>query len=138
MYCHTALHALSEMDHMAPPGGHYSHAVVAQGMVYLSGQLPITADGEKLTHAPFEEQARQTLANISAILDACNAGVAQLVHVRIYIDDIANWGRFDAIYRTWVGEWKPARAVVPVPALHYGFKLEVEAVASLPQPADFA
>ena len=58
---------------MAAPGGHYSHAVCAGGLVYVSGQLPITADGHRLTGAPFEAQARQVLANVEQALLACGS-----------------------------------------------------------------
>jgi len=129
------LRPLADIPGIAPPGGHYSHAVAANGMLHIAGQLPITASGEKLVDAPFEDQVRQTLANVTAILHAADAGVADLVHVRVYIDDIGNWGRFNAFYDAWAGPSKPARAVVPVGPLHYGFKVEVEAVAMLPARA---
>lgn len=119
-------------NRIAAPGGHYSHAVIANNMIFLSGQLPITATGQKLVHATFAEQVYQTLTNISEVLETCNADVRHLVHVRVYIDDMENWGIFNSIYNAWVGEWKPARAVVPVSTLHYGLKVEVEALASLP------
>jgi reactive intermediate/imine deaminase len=113
---------------MSPPGGHYSHATVANGFVFVSGQLPITAQGEKLTQASFEAQAQQVLSNVEAALVAAGSGVMQLVQVRVYVDDIANWPAFNRVYERWAGGAVPARAVVPVGALHYGFKVEVEAV----------
>ena len=120
---------------MAPPGGHYSHAVVAGGMVYVSGQLPITPSGEKLVNAPFAEQARQVLANIEAALAAAGSGVDRLVQVRVYVTDIAHWPEFNRLYAEWAtqsaNEHRPARAVVPVPALHFGLLIEAEAVAAL-------
>jgi reactive intermediate/imine deaminase len=116
-------------DAMARPGGHYSHAVVAGGMVYVAGQLPITPDGRKLNDAPFEAQAAQTLANVAAALDAAGSGVSRLVQVRVYLVDIDEWPAFNALYAAWAGPARPARAVVPVPRLHFGFKIEIEAVA---------
>ena len=117
---------------VSKPGGHYSHAVVANGMVYISGQLPVTAAGEKLVDASFDEQARQVLANVQAILEGCGSRIADLVQVRVYVDGIENWPAFNAVYAAWAGDSKPARAVVPVPGLHYGFKVEVEAIALAP------
>ena len=117
---------------LAAPGGHYSHAVVCNGMVYVSGQLPITAGGVRLTDAPFEAQARQVLANVGAALEAAGASIAGLVQVRVYVTDIAHWPVFDAIYAEWAGTHKPARAVVPVPQLHFGLLIEIEAIAALP------
>lgn len=115
---------------MAPPGGHYSHAVAARGLVFVSGQLPIAPDGRKLNEAPFEEQARQVLDNVAAALTAAGSSVARLVQVRVYVTDIGSWPAFNTIYAAWVGAHRPARAVVPVPELHYGFKIEVEAVGA--------
>jgi len=120
---------LTNPDTMAAPGGHYSHAVKANGFVFVAGQLPIARDGAKLIDAPFEQQAQQTLDNIAAALKAAGSAIDRLVQVRIYVTDIALWPTFNAIYATWIGTSRPARAVVPVPQLHYGFKIEVEAVA---------
>ena len=116
-------------DTLAAPGGHYSHAVIAGGLVFVSGQLPITPSGEKLNQACFADQARQVLANVSAALAAAGTGVAQLVQVRVYVTDIDHWPAFNTIYADWAGDSRPARAVVPVPMLHHGFLIEVEAVA---------
>jgi len=114
---------------MAAPGGHYSHAVSAGGFVFVSGQLPIAPDGAKLNEAPFEEQARQVLDNVKLALEGAGASVKQLTQVRVYVTDIASWPAFNALYAEWTAGARPARCVVPVPELHYGFKIEVEAVA---------
>lgn len=113
---------------LAAPGGHYSHVSVAAGLVFVSGQLPIRPDGVKLVDAPFEDQAAQVLANVRAALEAGGSGVPHLVQVRVYIDDMQNWPAFNAVYAHWAGSVKPARAVVPTGPLHFGLKVEVEAV----------
>ena len=114
---------------MAAPGGHYSYAVAAGGLVFVSGQLPIAPDGSKLNDAPFEQQARQVLDNVARALTAAGSAVDRLVQVRVYVTDIQSWPAFNTLYAAWAGSARPARAVVPVPQLHYGFKIEVEAVA---------
>jgi 2-iminobutanoate/2-iminopropanoate deaminase len=111
------------------PGGHYSHAMVAGGFVYVSGQLPIDGQGRKLSDAPFEAQARQVLSNIAAALHAAGTTLDRLVQVRVYLTDIDHWPAFNALYADWLQAHRPARAVVPVPALHFGFLIEAEAVA---------
>ena len=116
---------------MPLPGGHYSPGIVAAGLVFVAGQLPIAADGSKLSGASFAEQTRQVLANVQAVVEAAGSSVAQLVQVRVYLTDIDLWPEFNRLYAEWAGEARPARAVVPVPLLHYGFLLEVEAVAAL-------
>ena len=115
-------------SNMATPGGHYSHASIASGLVFISGQLPITQSGELLNQVSFEEQVKQTLSNVKTVLEATGSSVAQLVQVRVYITSISNWPSFNQIYKEWAGQSLPARAVVPVPELHYGFSIEVEAV----------
>jgi 2-iminobutanoate/2-iminopropanoate deaminase len=114
---------------MAKPGGHYSHAVSANGLVYVSGQLPIAPDGSKLNEASFDQQAKQVLDNVALALWGAGSDVSRLLQVRVYVTDIESWPAFNALYAAWAGDARPARAVVPVPQLHYGFKIEVEAVA---------
>ena len=120
---------LTNPDTMAKPGGHYTHAVTANGFVFIAGQLPITRDGNKLVDAPFESQAQQVLDNVAAALVGAGSAVERLVQVRVYVTDINQWPAFNTIYAKWIGVSRPARAVVPVPELHFGFKIEVEAVA---------
>ncbi len=120
---------LTNPDTMAKPGGHYTHAVTANGFVFIAGQLPIARDGSKLVDAPFESQAQQVLDNVAAALAGAGSAVERLVQVRVYVTDINQWPAFNTIYAKWIGASRPARAVVPVPELHFGFKIEVEAVA---------
>jgi reactive intermediate/imine deaminase len=114
---------------MAAPGGHYTHAVSGNGFVFVSGQLPIAANGSKLNDATFEQQAQQVLDNVAVALAGAGSAIDRLVQVRVYVTDIASWPAFNDIYAKWIGLSRPARAVVPVPQLHYGFKIEIEAVA---------
>jgi reactive intermediate/imine deaminase len=118
-------------DTLAMPGGHYSHVVVANGFVFVSGQLPITPQGVKLSDAPFEVQALQALRNVEAALVAAGSSVARLTQVRVYIDSVENWPAFNAVYAQWAQAARPARAVVPSGPLHYGLLVEVEAVGVL-------
>ena len=121
---------------MARPGGAYSHATVAGGLVFVSGQLPIAPDGTKLNTEPFDVQARAVLANVRNALEGAGSSVKRLAHVRVYITDVANWAAFNSIYEEWLdgsvehAAQRPARAVVPVPTLHHGFLVEIEATAA--------
>jgi reactive intermediate/imine deaminase len=123
---------------LAPPGGHYSHAAIANGFVFVSGQLPITPEGVKLVEAPFEAQVEQVLRNVEGALVAAGSSVAQLAQVRVYLDTIDNWPVFNAIYAKWLGPAQPARAIVPTGPLHFGLRVEVEAVGLMAPRDRFA
>ncbi|MDP1533944.1 MAG: RidA family protein [Rubrivivax sp.] len=114
---------------IAAPGGHYTHAVRGGGLVFVSGQLPIAPDGTRLVDATFEDQARQTLANVAAALAGVGSSIDKLLQVRVYITSIDDWPAFNTVYAEWAGASRPARAVVPVPTLHHGLRIEIEAVA---------
>lgn len=119
-------------DTLPKPAGHYSHAVRAGGFVFVAGLLPITGDGRMLGGESFEAQVSQVLANLDAVLTAAGSSRRALVQVRVYVTDLANWSRFNQLYAAWIGERRPARCVVPVPELHHGVAIEIEAVASAP------
>ncbi|WP_370606208.1 RidA family protein [Citrobacter werkmanii] len=116
-----------------PPAGHYSHSTTAGGFVFISGQLPVTQDGEKKNDASFEEQTRFALQNVDACLAGAGVSRQHLVSVRVYVTDINQWPTFNRIYGEWIGDFRPARAVAGVAELHYGFAVEIEAMALAPQ-----
>jgi len=131
MHTHPTESGISCVDSrdIAPPSGHYSHACIAAGLVFISGQLPLDERGLSLCDAPFEVQARRVLRNVDACLKAVGSARTDLVQVRVYITRIDDWPTFDAVYADWIGAHKPARVVVPSPSLHHGAAVEVEAVA---------
>ncbi|MGJ7609044.1 RidA family protein [Variovorax sp. LT1R20] len=130
----TGTVAYVDPESLAAPGGHYSHVSVANGLAFVSGQLPITPAGLKLVDASFEDQARQVLANVQTALEAASSGVHHLVQVRVYVDSMENWPAFNAVYREWAGTIRPSRAVVPTGPLHFGLKVEVEAIGRVADP----
>jgi 2-iminobutanoate/2-iminopropanoate deaminase len=111
-------------------GGHYSQAVVYNGLVFVAGQLAIVpSTGERLTGS-IEEQTEQCLKNISEILKASGSDLSRVLKMTVYVSDIELWSAVNAVYARVMGDHRPARAVVPVKELHYGFKIEIEAVAA--------
>jgi reactive intermediate/imine deaminase len=111
--------------------GHYSQAVVHGGMVYVAGQLPIAPGDPEARIAAFDEQARRVIDNVIAILDAAGSGADLVVKATVYITDTAHWPAFNAIYAQKLGDHRPARTVVPVQALHYGYLVEMDVIAAL-------
>ena len=113
------------------PAGHYSQAIVHNGLVYISGQLPIAANSTEKKVGGIEQQTEQVLANLDAILKASGSDKNQVLKVTVYISDISLWGQVNAVYARYFGEHKPARAVVPTRELHYGYQIELDAVAAV-------
>lgn len=111
------------------PAGHYAQAVAWQDLVFVSGQLPVRTDGTSGADQPFEAQVRQTLANVLAILEAAGSGPGGVLKVTAYIVGVEHWPMFNSVYAEVFGAARPARAVVPVPALHHGYLIEIEATA---------
>ena len=114
------------------PAGHYSQAMRSGDDLYISGQLPIRADKAALADMSFDTQVRQALANMLAILEAAGGKTDDLCRVTAYIVGVENWPEFNRIYADVLGDVRPARTVVPVPELHYGFLVEVDAIARIP------
>ena len=113
------------------PGGHYSQATISNGLIFVSGQLPIVPGTKEKVLGDIEDQARRALENVKAIVEAAGSSLDKIVKVNVYLADGDDWGIVNQVYSGFFGSHKPARAIVPVKTLHYGFKIEVEAVAEL-------
>lgn len=111
--------------------GHYSQAVVHDGIVYVAGQLPIVPGRPDERLAGFEAQARRVIDNVAAILEEAGSGTDLILKATVYIADITHWPAFNAIYADRLGAHRPARTVVPVAQLHYGYLVEMDAVAAV-------
>lgn len=118
-------------DQAPRPAGHYAQGTVAGNMLFISGQLPIRPDGTGLMREDFETQAEQAIANVLGILEAAGGTQADLARVTVYIVGVENWGHFNEVYAKMMPDARPARTVVPVPELHYGYRVEIDAIAML-------
>jgi len=120
-----------ETPNAPKPGGHYSQAVIHNGLIYVAGQLPIDPmTGEKKLGS-IEEQTEQVLANLRSIVESAGSSMSRVLKTTVYVSDIELWGKVNEIYARAFGEHRPARAVVPVKELHFGFKIEIEAIAAV-------
>jgi len=113
------------------PAGHYSQAVIHNGIVYVAGQLPIDPQTGERRVGSIEEQTELALMNLFEILRAAGSDVDHVLKTTVYISDIELWGRVNVVYARLFGDHRPARAVVPTRDLHFGFQVEIEAIAVL-------
>jgi 2-iminobutanoate/2-iminopropanoate deaminase len=110
-------------------GAPYSQAIRADGLVFVSGQLPLRPDHAEIVGETIEEQTEQVFMNLRAILEAAGSGLGRLVKTTVYLADLSDFGGMNDVYVRHVGEQPPARATVEVSALPSGAKVEIEAVA---------
>ena len=112
------------------PAGHYSQAIVYNGLVFVAGQLPLDPLTGKMVEGGIEEQVRQTIENVRAILIAANSDLDRVLKSTIYIPDSSYWPDVNRVYAEIFEDHKPARAVIPCGELHYGALIEMEVVAA--------
>jgi len=125
------MHVVST-ENAPSPAGHYEQARVYNGVVYVSGQLPVDptgSDGAAPQRATIEVQTRQALDNVAAVLQAAGSDLDHVLKTTVYVSDIELWDRINAVYASFFGDHRPARAVVPTRDLHYGYQVEIEAIA---------
>lgn len=115
------------------PAGHYSQAIVSNGLVFTSGILPIKINtSEKLSiDSTIEEQVIVVFDNLKQILTEAGSAVDKVVKATVYIIDGEYWGVVNQLYTDFFSNHRPARSIIPVKELHFGYKIELEVVAEL-------
>ncbi len=116
-------------DKTRAAGGHYSQAMQAGGMIYVSGQLGFMPGVKEPIIGTIQEQTRNCLTSLEAILHAAGSSLNRVVKTTVYVSDSDHWPEVNRVYGEIFGDHKPARAIVPCKSLHYGFDVEIEAVA---------
>jgi len=118
------------------PVGPYSQAVAHAGLLFLSGQIPLDPATGRLVPGDIEAQTRRVLANLRAVLEAGGASLAHVVRTSIYLIDLADFPRVNAVYAEhFTAEPRPARSTVQVAALPLGAAIEIDAIAIAPAQA---
>ena len=113
------------------PKGHYSPGIVHNGLVYVSGQLPMDLKTREPFAGPIEDQTELALRNVEAVLHEAGTDLDHVVQMTIYVSDIELWGKVNEAYARVMGDHRPARAIVPVKDLHFDTKIEIQAVAAM-------
>lgn len=108
---------------------HYSPAVKCCNLICISGQLPIDPYTGEHCKGDIIAQTKRVLANLELVLQSSGAKIQDVMKVTIYISDIELWGQVNEVYSEFFGDHKPARTIVPTPPLHYGFSIELDAMA---------
>ncbi len=119
---------------LAEPISHYTDAVEASGFLYISGMLPVEANGELVGTGDVIRQSEQVLDNVAAVLTATGASFNDVVKVGVYLRDMADREAINTVRRRYFGDARPASTLVQVSALaHPDALVEIEAIAQLPR-----
>jgi 2-iminobutanoate/2-iminopropanoate deaminase len=118
-------------SHAAPAKGPYSHAVKAGGFVFVSGMGPVDPKTGEPHLGPIEEQVRLTLSNVRAVLEDAGASLQAVVRTTVYLRDMDDFARMNAIYAEHFGDAKPARTTIQAARLPLDIGVEIEAIAWL-------
>jgi len=113
------------------PKGHYSPVVVNNGLIFVSGQLPMNHATGEVETGEIEKQTELALRNVETILMAANSDLNHVLQLTIYVSEMDDWDKVNEVYKQILGEHKPARAIVPVKDLHFGTKIEIQAIAAV-------
>ncbi len=115
-------------DRGPAPAGPYSHAVVANGFVYVSGQGPVDPETGTMPDG-FADQVRQTLRNVQTILEAAGSSLEDVVKVNAYVTDLTRFAEFNEVYKEFFRNNPPARTTVAAALL--GILVEVDCIATV-------
>jgi len=112
------------------PVGPYSQAIRSDGLLFASGQIPLDPANGELVAGEIEDQTRQVLDNLRAVLEAGGSGLDRVVKTTVYLVDLGLFPRVNAVYAEYFSsDPAPARATVEVAALPLGARVEVDAIA---------
>lgn len=111
--------------------GPYSQGVVVNGLLFASGQIALSLETGELVGSTIEEQAEQVMKNVGALLAAAGTDFDHVVKTTCFLEDIADFAKFNAVYAKSFGEKLPARSAVGIDKLPKGALIEVEVIASV-------
>lgn len=111
--------------------GPYSQAIVAGGMVFTAGQIPLDPRTGEMADGGIEEQTEQVMRNLSAVLEAAGASLGSVVKTTVFVRDMEEFAAMNAVYGRFFGEHRPARSTVQAARLPRDARVEIEAVAAV-------
>jgi 2-iminobutanoate/2-iminopropanoate deaminase len=121
-----------ETDGAPAPIGPYSQAVVADGVLYCSGQVPLDPATGELVDGGIADQTHRCLKSLEAVCDAAGTSLNNAAKMTIYLTDMAQFAELNEVYGTYFSEPFPVRSTVGVAALPKGALVEIDATVPLP------
>lgn len=122
---------LINLDFQSENKGHYTPGIISRGMLYISGQLSLNPDTREVCKGDIREHITIALNNVNRVLRTAGVDKNNVVQVRIFTTNINYWDAINEEYIKFFGTHKPARIIVNVPNIHFGCKVEIEAIAEV-------
>jgi len=113
------------------PKGPYSQAIIHQGILYVSGQIPIDPRSGELKKGTIQEEAELVLNNLKAIVEDAGAKMEDVIKITCYLTDIEDFAGFNSVYERFFSDSPPARTTVQVAGLPLGVKVEIDAIVAV-------
>ncbi|MGE0526934.1 MAG: RidA family protein [Bdellovibrionales bacterium] len=120
---------IHKTDKAPAPVGPYSQAVEAGGFLFCSGQISIDPLTDRVLTGPIQEQTRQVLENVRAVLENAGLGFRDVVKTTIFLTDMADFAAVNEIYAQYFNEDPPARSTIAVAGLPKAVRVEIEVIA---------
>ena len=116
--------------HAPTPIGPYSQGVIAGGLLFVSGQIPIDPATDKLIEGDIKVQTEQVLKNILAVLKEAKMGPENVVKASVFLADLADFPQMNEVYEKYLGKEPPARSTIQAAALPKGARIEIDVIAA--------
>lgn len=120
-------------DKAPTPRGPYSQAVIHNGVLYVSGQVPADPETGTILRGTIEAETEAVLNNIKAIVEASGAGMKDVLKVTCYLADMDDFARFNEVYKKYFTDEPPARATIQAGRLPMDVQVEIDAIVALPK-----
>ncbi len=120
----------TKTDTAPAPLGHAEQAVIHGGMIYLSMQLPLHADGDNAALQNIEEQTHLVLSNIKAVLEASGSSMEKVLRITVYLKDLHHGKRVDVVYAKFFNSHRPARSIIGVAGLPFSYGIGMDVIAA--------
>jgi 2-iminobutanoate/2-iminopropanoate deaminase len=119
-------------DKAPKPKGPYSQAVIHNGLLYLSGQIPLDPETRVLVKGGIEEETRAVLNSMKIIIEEAGAQLRNVLKVTCYLADLDEFAKFNAVYAEFFSQDPPARTTIQADKLPLGARVEIDAITALP------
>ncbi|MBI4844753.1 MAG: RidA family protein [Nitrospirae bacterium] len=118
-------------DKAPKPKGPYSQAVIHNGLMYISGQVPLDFETGMVVRGTIEDETRAVLENIRTIVEGAGAGMKDILKMTCYLADMDDFQRFNSVYREYFDDEPPARSTIQAGRLPMDVSVEMDAIVAL-------